>query len=135
MKKLYLILALFGSATVMAETVVIVHPSNTAALDSDTIARIFLGRDKSFPDGASALPVALIEGVPATEEFNSKILKKSSSQLKAYWSKLVFTGKGSPPKEADSDTESVKLVGTNPSLIGYVDASAVNDSVKVVLKF
>jgi len=63
------------------------------------------------------------------------VLKKSASQLKAYWSKLLFTGKGTPPKEIGSDAEMVSLVASNPNMIGFVDAAAVNDSVKVVTRF
>lgn len=134
--KLYLFAcALFVfSSSLFAEIAVIVHPSNANALTSDQVSKIFLGRDKTFPDGSQAVPVALAEGLPATDTFNTELLKRNSSQLKAYWSKLVFTGKGTPPKEFASDTEMVKLIAANPNLIGYVNLSAADASVKVVLK-
>ena len=63
------------------------------------------------------------------------VLSKTDAQLKAYWSKLTFTGKGTPPKELASEEEMMKLVAGNPSLIGFVDASKVDASVKVAFKF
>lgn len=55
--------------------------------------------------------------------------------MKAYWSKLVFTGKGTPPQEVPGDAEVKALIGSNPSTIGYIDAGSVDASVKVVHKF
>ena len=118
-----------------AEIAVIVHPSNAAAIDDASISRIFLGKLKSYPGGGQALPINQNEGSGATGEFNSKVLKKSGSQLKAYWSKLVFTGKGTPPKAVASDAEVINLVSSNPNIIGYVDAGSVTGAVKVVAKY
>lgn len=134
MKTVLLIAGLVLSPLAQAEVAVIVHPSNAATLDADAISKLFLGREKSFPGGAAAVPLALSDDAAATAEFNDKILKKPSSQLKAYWSKLIFTGKGTPPKEIASDAEMVKLISSNPNMIGFVDAKAVDGSVKVVLK-
>ena len=134
-KSIFVLLCVFWSHVLHAEVAVIVHPANQNVLSADIVQRIYLGRDKSFPDGSQAVPVALPDNVPNTEAFNNELLKKSSSQVKAYWSKLIFTGKGTPPKTVASDAEMMQLIGTNPNLIGYVDAASVDGSVKVVLKF
>lgn len=129
-------LTLLIGSLVHAEVAVIVSASNAnAALDQDTISRVFLGKTSNFPDGSQAIPVDQNEGSASREAFNDKVLGKSSSQLKAYWSRLIFTGKGTPPKESGSDAEVKDLVAKNPNLIGYVDASVVDGSVKVVFKF
>jgi len=135
MNKLVLLPVALFSLTVFADVAVVVHPSNSAALDADAIAQIYLGRSKSFPDGKPALPVGHAEGSPATAIFNQKVLNKSNSQIKAYWSKLVFTGKGTPPKELGSDAEIVELVSQNPNVIGYVSKASVSDKVKVLATF
>lgn len=134
MKKLLIASSLLVCQFAFAEVAVIVHPSNNNALDEATVAKIFLGREKSFADGNSAMPLALADSAAASTAFNDAVLKKSASQLKAYWSKLVFTGKGTPPKEISSDAEMLQLVATNPSVVGYIDASKVDASVKVALK-
>ena len=136
MKNLIILtLILFASCSLSAAVDVVVHPSNANAIDAGEIKKIFTGKSKSFADGTKALPLTQADGNPATDEFNQNVLNKSSSQLKAYWSKLVFTGKGTPPKEAANDAEVVSLVASNPNLIGFVTQGAADGSVKVVQSF
>jgi ABC-type phosphate transport system substrate-binding protein len=136
-KKLACTLALtLGAALASAETAVIVSANNgNGAMDKATVAKIFLGKSKSFPDGSQAVPVDQNEGAAPREAFNGAVLGKSASQLKSYWSRLIFTGKGTPPKQSGDDAAVKALVANNPNIIGYIDASAVDSSVKVVHKF
>lgn len=134
MKNLLLVICLLFGSFAYAEVAVIVHPSNANALDQNTISRIYTGKAKSFPNGDQAVPVN-IEGGGITDAFNKAVLNKSTSQLRAYWSKLIFTGKGAPPKAVGSEAEVIELVSSNPNIIGYVDAASVPDGVKVVAKF
>jgi hypothetical protein len=53
--------------------------------------------------------------------------------MKAYWSKIIFTGRGQPPPSVSSDIEMRKRVSENPAAIGYIDRSLVDNSVRVVL--
>lgn len=134
--KTIVIASLLTGAAVQAEVAVIISANNAnASLDQDTISRIFLGKSKNFPDGSQAVPVDQDAGAASREAFNGTVLGKSSSQLKAYWSRLIFTGKGTPPKESGNDAAVKDLVAKNPNLIGYVDSSVVDGSVKVVYKF
>lgn len=133
LKKLILIPVLTLSFVAFANVAVIVHPSNAATLSQDDINKIFTGRAKNFTDGKAAEPVNLAEAVAVRADFDQKALGRSSSQVKAYWSKLVFTGKGTPPKELASEQEVLDAVAKNPAAIGYVSAGAVTGSVKVAL--
>lgn len=135
MRKLLLSVGLLFSLTANAGISIIVHPSNSTPLENKDISRIFLGKVKSFNSELTAMPMNLPEGNPSRKVFEKSVLNKSSNQIKAYWSKLVFTGKGTPPLEAISESELVNLVSANPNLIAYVDDSLVTDKVKVVAKF
>jgi hypothetical protein len=64
--------------------------------------------------------------------FDTTTLERSSSQVAAYWSKLVFTGKGIPPKEVNNDAEVIAIVADNQNAVGYVDSSAVTGAVKAI---
>lgn len=127
--------ALLISSLASAEVSVIVHPSNGAALDKDSISRIFLGKSRAFPGGGEAVAVAFKEGTPQSDEFSQSVLNKTPKQLKAYWAKMIFTGKGTPPKQVGSAQEIVDLVSKNPSIIGFVPSGSEGGSVKVVGKF
>lgn len=133
--KVMTLTAALAANTAFAEVAVIVHPSNAASLDQAEITRLFTGRGATFNNGNKATPLNLVESAPARADFDSKVLGKSSSQMKAYWSKLVFTGKGTPPKELNSDADMKAAVAADANAIGYIDAAAVDASVKVVAKF
>lgn len=122
------------SSVAFAEVAVIVNSANSNVIDADAIKRIFLGKQSDFPDGTPAIAIDQSEGSQVVNEFNSKVLDRSASQLKAYWAKLIFTGKGSPPKKVGSDAEVLKIVASDPDKIGYVDSASVDGSVKVLLK-
>ncbi len=128
-------MTLFSMSNAFADVAIVVHPSNDSAFDQGTIKKIFLGKTKSYSNGRSAILISANYSDPATEEFNSKVIGKSSSQVKAYWSKILFTGKGTPPQEMDSNAAVISAVASNPDAIGYLDASAVTSDVKVVATF
>lgn len=135
MKKLILCVIFLFTNFAYAEVAIIVHPSNESSFDESVISRIYTGKEKSFSNGNKIIPISQESSSAATEQFNSKLLNKTSSQLKAYWSKLIFTGKGTPPKELENDSEVIKMVAANPDTIGFVSSSAVSDNVKVVFTF
>ena len=126
---------LLSYSATAADYAVVVNKDNAATLSQKDISRIFLGKLKAFPDGGQAVPIIQTTGSDISKAFIEGVLKKRSSQYRSYWSKMVFTGKGNPPKEVADDAEAKELVSKNPSIIGIIKASAVDASVKVVLEF
>lgn len=113
---------------VRAELVVVVSPKNAAStMNSEQVAQFFLGTSNSLK------PIDQADGSPIRAEFYKKVADKEPSQVKAIWSKLVFTGKGKPPKELASSADVKKAIDADPNAIGYIEKSAVDSSVKVIL--
>jgi hypothetical protein len=129
--------ALLCTATCMAtaEVAVIVNPANADTITKDDIQKIYLAKTKTFPGGKTAIPVDQAEGSAIRVEFVSKVIDKDEAQMKSYWSRLIFTGKGVPPKVLASDAEVKDLVSRNVDAIGFIDATSADGSVKVVGKF
>lgn len=126
-------LGLFAQVS-MAEMVVVVSAKNPlAALTEDQVANIFLGRTSFSMSGEDAVPVDLGEETAARTEFYRQVTGKSGAQLKAYWSKLIFTGQAQPPREVTDPAALKKLLDSRPAAIGYMDKNDVDSSVKVVL--
>jgi len=122
-----------GASAALAETVVVVSAKSSAsALTMEQVSDIFLGKSAVLPGGGQAVPVDQAEG-PLREDFYHKATGKTGSQVKAFWSKQIFTGKGQPPKEVGDSAAVKALVANNPNLIGYIDKSALDASVKSVL--
>ena len=122
-----------GSAAAFAQVAVVVNPkSPLATMTADQVSGIFLGKSNTLPSGGTALPTDLPDSSPTHELFYTKVTGKSSAQVKAAWSRLVFSGKATPPKELGSSADVKKFVASNPDAIGYIEKSAVDSSVKVV---
>lgn len=135
LKTLILSAVLAFSGWASANIAIVVHPDNNAVLEKKDIVRLFLAKVKTFPDGEKATPIDQMEGTRARHEFLENLLGKSEDQLRSYWARLIFTGRVLPPRTANSDGEVKKLVAQNPELIGYIQASEVDDTVKVVATF
>ncbi|KGJ97620.1 phosphate ABC transporter substrate-binding protein [Colwellia psychrerythraea] len=130
-----LLTSLTLSHSCFADISIVVNIANGRAISDTEISRLFLGKLKKFSGGDSATPVNSKAGNAARADFEKKVLNKSSSQIKAYWSKRVFSGKGKPPTEVENDAAVLAFVAANPGAIGYVDAASVDASVKVVKTF
>lgn len=135
-KSLFFLLLSSSSILCSADVAVIVSSNNgNSNISASDISKVFLGKSKSFPDGSQAIAVDQNDDSATRKTFNDKVLGKSSSQLKSYWSRLIFTGKGTPPKQLVNDAAVKAAVAGNPGMIGYIDASSVDGTVKVVGKF
>ena len=118
-----------------ADFSVIVHPDNTSEISQKDIANLFLGKVTKFSNGLNSLPVNQKSGCAARDTFDQTVLKKNPSQMKSYWSHMVFTGKAIPIRNLENDADVIEFVSSNTNAIGYIDSSSVNDSVKVLLSF
>jgi ABC-type phosphate transport system substrate-binding protein len=131
---LLLLLGLAGAHPARAQDVVAVvsAKSPVTALNAEQVADIFLGKTGRFPDGSQAVPIDQHEDSPARERFYSQFTGKSPAQVKAHWSKIIFTGRGQPPRQAASGAEMKKLIADNPNAIGYLDNALVDSSLRIL---
>ena len=126
-KTVFAAAALLLALPAMAEVVVVVNPKAAeAAMTKDQVAQFFLGKSSAMS------PIDQPESAPVRAEFYKKVTDKDASQVKALWSKLVFTGKATMPKEAADSAAVKKMVASDPKAIGYIEKSAVDASVKVI---
>lgn len=136
LNKIYILSAAAGlwANVAAAEVLVIVHPSNPlASMTAQQVSQIFLGSSNTFPDGTSAQAVDLDNGA-IRDEFHAKVLGKNAGQVKAIWSRIVFSGKGQPLREMAGAAEARAFVAGNPKGIAFVDKASADASVKVVFR-
>jgi len=123
------------AANADADVVVVVSArSSITSLSAEQTARIFLGKSDTLPNGGHAVPVDQAEGNAIRDEFYAKVVGKNSSQLNAYWAKEIFTGSSHPPKLLEGNLTVRKAVANNPNAIGYIDKSALDSSVRIILE-
>jgi ABC-type phosphate transport system substrate-binding protein len=119
---------------VRADVVAVVSSkSQITTLTRTQVMDICLGKRTRFPDGSPAVPIDQAEGSAPRDEFYTRLADMSPAQVKSFWSKIIFTGRGQPPKTVATDLEAKRLLIANPNTIGYIDRSLVDSSVRVVL--
>jgi ABC-type phosphate transport system substrate-binding protein len=129
---LCLVLGVAGSRATAEVVAVVSARSPIMALSKSQVTDIFLDKVRRFPDGSAALPIDQAEGSAARNEFYAKFAAKTPAQIKAYWSKIIFTGRGRPPQTAASDAELKRRIATNPAAIGYIDRSMLDATVREI---
>lgn len=134
---LFQLLAAFACAIALAagaEDVVAVVSAKSpiTSLNTAQVADIFLGKTSRFPDGSAAVPIDQVEDSPERDRFYALYTGKSAAQVKAHWSKLIFTGRGQPPRQVANSAEAKRAIVGDPHAIGYIDNRLVDSSVRVL---
>jgi ABC-type phosphate transport system substrate-binding protein len=122
-----LILVILAAARVQADEIVVIVNPAAAPISKEQIADLYLGRSTAWT------PIDQAVGSGIYVEFYKKATGRDSAQVKAIWSRILFTGRGLPPKQLPDSAAVKKAVAANPKALGYIEKSAVDASVKVVL--
>lgn len=132
-----LLAALLAGAAVhagAAEMAVIVSAkSPVTVLRPEQAADIFLGHAGSFPEGGQAIALDQPVGAVLRDEFYARLTGKTPALMKSHWTKMIFTGRGHPPRELANSVAIRRMVAENPGMVGYIDKAALDPSVKAVL--
>ena len=130
-----LLITLFLSVNLYAQhfAVIVSKKSSLTHIEKNELSRIFLAKTRILPNGQRAIPVE-----STNKEFQSffyeKISKKNKRQLKKYWAKMIFTGRGQPAKKFDSIEELISFVKNNSNAISYMPYEFVDSDIKVIME-
>lgn len=114
--------------------VVIAHKDNPHAVDRAFVAAIYTGRTKGWPDGSPVFTLDQGEASDARDDFYRLFVGRSVANIQALWAQNIFAGKALPPKVATPGSEMRRIVANNRHAIGYVRASEVDATVRVLLR-
>jgi ABC-type phosphate transport system substrate-binding protein len=129
-----LLMHLASSQVVAEDVVVVINKENTNSIDLAYVAKIYSGAVRSWPDGTVVVALDYPEDADVRVQFSSKILNRSVANMRAIWSQNIFSGKGLPPRVIASDDEIKRTIVANKYSIGYLPASQVDSSVKVLAR-
>jgi ABC-type phosphate transport system substrate-binding protein len=126
-----------AGTTQEAEFKVVVSPETSVeSLPRRDVARMFLKRTSSWPDGTAVIPVDQSSRSPVRLLFTREVLGVEGfdkmSAVENYWQQQIFSGRGSPPAVKASDADVIEFVAANPGAIGYVSATADVSSVRTL---
>lgn len=127
------LLSCFGFGARAGELVVIVNPqSGVEQLSKSEVINIFMGRQKKLPSGTTALAVDLAGPNAEKKHFYARLVDKELAEINSYWARLIFSGQGSPPRQAETAEEVLDIVENNKGAIGYLERNQADQRVRVV---
>lgn len=123
----------FPAATATDTLVIVVSAgSPLTGMSQSHLIDMYLGRATRFPDGRPVVPLDQEYGASARDRFYTEFVGRTPAEVKAHWSKLIFTGRGRPPQRLTGDEAVRRRVAEDASAIGYIDISAVDASVRIL---
>ena len=103
----------------------------TDFISAGELKRIYLLQTRKLKDGSVVEPVLQKRG-SVHDAFSRQFLDRDGEEIRTYYHGVVFTGKGSMPRELNSDEEMVSYVERTRGTIGYVSSGANTDGVRVL---
>ncbi|MFT5232052.1 MAG: ABC-type phosphate transport system substrate-binding protein [Candidatus Krumholzibacteriia bacterium] len=126
-------LSLLASEATSSVVVVVAADSKIDELDLKTTQKIFLGKVAETQDGQDVVPVYYDQSSLTYREFAERLLSKTPGQLRAYWGKRIFSGRGRRPLTIDSVAELKAHLQENSRAISFLDEADIDETVRVLL--
>ncbi|MBD3222130.1 hypothetical protein GF314_12915 [bacterium] len=116
----------------LTEIVVVAHPDVPVdTISPQELRRIYLGKSTRWSGGLAIRPVMLAIDRPY-RRFIVRALEHTEDGFEVYWKRMVFTGKGRPPRTFATPDELAFYVRMTPGAIGYLPREADRTDLKVV---
>lgn len=117
------------------DLVIVANPrSGITKLTQDQVVNIFLGRYRRLDSGLTAEPLDLDGNAEKKALFYRSLVGKELAEINAYWARLVFSGKTSPPRPVSSTEEALQRVAMTPGALAYMERDKVDGRVVVVFE-
>jgi len=129
----YCPVAVWADGNAPAPYRVIVNAGNPATtVERRYLADVFLKKVSRWPSDELIRPVDLSASSSLRRRFSDEVLKRSVAAVKSYWQQQVFSGRGVPPPELDSEEQVVRYVLDHSGAVGYVSGTAHIEGAKVL---
>lgn len=124
---------LFGGVATAGPVVVVSVESAIGTLSKSQVRQLFNGQLRRV-SGVTVKPLDLPGGGVTRDDFYQQVTGKTAEQMKSYWARMIFTGRGMPPREVSSEREMGMLVSSDPGFVGYLDETRLPKGMKVVYR-
>ncbi len=132
---LAIILGILAGNTAMADMVVVVNArAGVETMTRSEAINIFLGRYRRLSSGIPAYPIDHPAASLEKARFYRLLVDKDIAEIGAYWTRLVFSGKTGPPRQARDTREVLTLLASQPGGVAYLDRVQVDARARIVLE-
>ena len=112
---------------------VVVHRDNPmTSITRAELSAIYMKRMRNWRDGRAIVPVDQPSSSRARELFSRAVHGKNVAYVTRYWQRLIFSGRGIPPRQLQGDAAVLALVKNNRDAIGYIAPETPTNGVKVL---
>jgi hypothetical protein len=122
-----LTLAIISAAGAHTEEIVVIVNTASATISKEQLVDFYLGRS------SERTPIDQAVGSGIYVDFYKKATGRDLAQIKEIWSRILFTGRGLPPRQLIDSAAVKKAVAADPKAVGYIEKSALDATVKVAL--
>lgn len=121
-------------AALSSELAVIVNPANPIKeISKIQLVAIYMGNMTNFEGNRVVKPVDYTDSSSLKKDFYERFLNKDIEKIKRYWVKIIFSGKGSPPKALEKPSDVMDFVAKTDGGIGYIPKEMVDGSVRELI--
>lgn len=125
----------FAADTSAPFRVIVQRENSINAVSREFLSDVFLAKTTRWGDGEPTRVVDQRFDSPVREGFSEAVLRRPVSAIRSYWQRLIFSGRGLPPPELDSDDAVIRFVQSHRGAVGYVSPNAATSAVKVIVYF
>ena len=117
-----LILLCIGSSLTRAESLyVVANPqAGLQSLSRGDVINIYMGRNRSLPNSGIALPLDINSNYAEKAKFYKKLINRDLPEVNSYWTRVMFSGDASPPRQVDTFEDIRELIKNNKGAIAYL---------------
>jgi hypothetical protein len=120
----------------LSDLVIIINADRPVdALKHEEVVNIFMGRYRKLADGKTVLPLDIKDEAELRSDFYRLLLDKNLAEINAYWARLIFSGRITPPTLLNTQQDVINNISENIDSIGYIDRKNLNQKVKAVYSF
>ena len=117
-----------GSILFASDVAVVVSKDTPVEhLEAGELLQLFLGKEVLWNNGKRVILAVLLSG-KTHNQFLEQVVHKTDSQYKMIWKRVVFTGKGIPPKVFKEESKLAEFVAATQGAIGYIADDLVHAS-------
>lgn len=125
-------LILCANQSLAEDLLLVTHSDSNISISRDHLKRLFFGKISSLPNGRKVTAVVFTKNELQFQQFTKKYLGRTSQQIRSFWAKQLFTGKGTLPVQVKSMQEMIELVSSSDEYIGYIPADALQAPLQVL---
>ena len=100
---------------------VVAHPNAPIeTLSRGDVINIYMGRNRRLADAQIALPLDIDSNFTEKAAFYKQLIKRDLPEVNSYWTRVMFSGDASPPRQVNTYADIRELIKNNKDAIAYL---------------